>query len=209
MISDYRDNYANINDIEYIFGDIDDYYTPVLTSSLFDGGYQRFHFRGDKLHNMSVKPYLDKIIPYLRMLIDENKVHEQKIQLDIGFNMTHISDERRIKHFSHSDNVNCRPSSDTNQILEQLTSSLYEKYPNDLYLTHENSSFVYESLEECNIHFYKVDFRRGASYMESPVWLQCKKATIKPQNSSNTYSFMYAIAISLFHEVLGKNPGRI
>ena len=30
MISDYRDdNYANINEIKYIFGDIDDYYTPV------------------------------------------------------------------------------------------------------------------------------------------------------------------------------------
>ena len=40
MKSDYRDdNYANINDIEYMFGDIDDYYRPVLTSSLFDGGY--------------------------------------------------------------------------------------------------------------------------------------------------------------------------
>ena len=39
-------------------------------------------------------------IPYLKMLIDENKVHEQKIQLDIGFNMSHISDETRITHFS-------------------------------------------------------------------------------------------------------------
>ena len=36
MISDYRDdNYANINDIEYIFGDIDDYYRPVLTNCMF------------------------------------------------------------------------------------------------------------------------------------------------------------------------------
>ena len=211
MISDYRDdNYANINDIEYIFGDIDDYYTPVLTSLLFDGGYQRFHFRGDKLRNMSVKPYLDNIISYLRMLIDKNKVHEQKIQLDIGFNMTHISDdERRITHFSRSDDVICRPSSDTNEILEQLTLSLYEKYQNDLYLTHESSSFVYESVEECDIHFHKVDLRRGASYIESPPWLQPKKATINPQNSNNTYCFMYAIAISLFHEVLGRNPGRI
>ena len=202
MISDYRDdNYANINDIEYIFGDIDDYYTPVLTSLLFDGGYQRFHFRGDKLRNMSVKPYLDNIISYLRML---------KIQLDIGFNMTHISDdERRITHFSRSDDVICRPSSDTNEILEQLTLSLYEKYQNDLYLTHESSSFVYESVEECNIHFHKVDLRRGASYIESPPWLQHKKATINPENSNNTYCFMHAIAVSLFHEVLGKNPGRI
>ena len=35
MISAYRgDNYANIDDIEYIFGDIDNYYAPVLSSSL-------------------------------------------------------------------------------------------------------------------------------------------------------------------------------
>ena len=48
MISDYRDdNYANIDDIEYIFGDIDNYYQPILASSLFNNGYQRYHFRGD------------------------------------------------------------------------------------------------------------------------------------------------------------------
>ena len=34
MKSDYRDdNYANIDDIEYVFSDIDDYYAPILTSS--------------------------------------------------------------------------------------------------------------------------------------------------------------------------------
>ena len=48
MVSDYGDdNYANIVDIEYIFGDIDDYYKPILTSSLFNNGYQRYHFRSD------------------------------------------------------------------------------------------------------------------------------------------------------------------
>ena len=105
MTGDYRDdNYGNINDIEYILGDIDDYYAPVLTSLLFDGGYRRYHFSGDKLRNMSVKSYLDKIIPYLKMLIDENKVYEQKIQLDLGFNMVHMSDSRKITYFSCSDN---------------------------------------------------------------------------------------------------------
>ena len=48
MISDYRDdNYANINDIECMLGDIDNYYQPILTNSLFNNGYQRYHFRGD------------------------------------------------------------------------------------------------------------------------------------------------------------------
>ena len=71
MISDYRDdNYANIDDIEYMFDDIDNYYQPILTSSLFNSGYQGYHFRGDPNRNMSVTTYFDKIIPYLRVLID-------------------------------------------------------------------------------------------------------------------------------------------
>ena len=53
MISDYRDdNYTTIDDIEYIFGDIDSYYQPILASSLFNNGYQRYHFRGDRNRNM-------------------------------------------------------------------------------------------------------------------------------------------------------------
>ena len=90
MINDYRDdNYANIDDIEYVFGDIDSYYQPVLASSLFNSSYQRYHFRGDPNRNMSVTTYFDKIIPYLRTLIDKNKIFEQKIQLDIGINMVY------------------------------------------------------------------------------------------------------------------------
>ena len=62
MISAYRDDkYANIHDIEYIFGDIDNYYAPVLSSSLSNNGYQRYHFRGDPMRNMSVKEYLNEI----------------------------------------------------------------------------------------------------------------------------------------------------
>ena len=126
MISGYRDeNYANIDYIEYIFGDIDNYYTPMLTSSLFNKGYQRYHFRDDKMRNMSVMSYFDKIKPYLRVLIYENKAYEQQIQIDIGFNMVHISDNRRITHSSRSDNVIYMPSSNTNKILEQLLTSLY------------------------------------------------------------------------------------
>ena len=210
MISGYRDhNYANINDIEYLFGDIDDYYRPVLTSSLFDSGYRRYHFRGDKLRNMSVNPYLDNIIPYSRMLIDENKAYEQKIQLDLGFNMLPISISRKITYFSCSDNIISMPSNNTNEIVNRLLASLHKKFDDDLVLSRESSSFVYESVEECNIHFHKIDLRRGASFIDTPEWLKNEKATINPQNTNNAYCFMYAIAIALFHEVLGNNPGRI
>ena len=209
MISDYRDeNYANIDDIEYIFGDIDNYYAPILISSLFNKGYQRYHFRGDKMRNMSVKSYFDKIIPYLRVLIDENKAYEQNIQVDTGFNTTRISDNRRITHFLRSDNVTYMPSSNTNEI-EQLLTSLYEKFNDDLELSRERSSFVYESVEEFNMHFNKIDLRRGASFIDTPEWLKPKKATINPQNKNDVYCFVYAVTIALYHNELGNNPVRI
>ena len=86
MKSDYRDdNYANIDDIEYSLGDIDNHYAPMLTSSMFNKGYQRYYFTGDETRSMSVKSYLDNIISNLTMLIDQNKGEEQKIQVDIGF----------------------------------------------------------------------------------------------------------------------------
>ena len=211
MISDYRDeNYANIHDIEYIFGDIDKYYAPILTSSLFDNGYQRYYSRVDMMGNMSVKSYFKKILPYLRVLIDKNKVYEQKIQIDIGFNMVHLSHNRRSTHFSRSDNVICLPSTNTNEILEQLLTSLYDKFNDDLQLSRESSSFVFESVEECNIHFNKIDLRSGASFIDTFIdWLKHKKATINPQNIDDVYCFMYAIDIAMYHSEFGKNPGRI
>ena len=200
MISDYRDeNYANIVDIEYIFGDIDNYSAHILTSSVFDKGYQRYHFRGDKKRNMSVKSYTNKMFPYLRALIGENKTYEKKIEIDIGFNMIHISNNRRITHFSRSDNDICRPSSNTNKLLRQLLTSLYEKCQNDLDLSRKNSSFVYERVEEC-IHFHKMGLRRGASFIDPPEWLKSKKATINPQNKDGIYCFMYAVTIALFNK---------
>lgn len=210
MISHYRDeNYANINDIEYMFGYIDNYYAPILTSSLFDKCYRRYHFRGDKMRNMSVMSYFDKISQYLRVLIDENKAYDQKIQIDIGFNMMHISNNRRITHFSRCDNVICMPSSNTNEILQQLLTSLYERFQDDLQLSRETSSFVYESVEECNIHFHKIDLRRGASFIDPPDWLKHEKATINPKNVNNVSYFMHAVTIALFNKEFGKNPGCI
>ena len=64
------------------------------------------------------------------------------------------------------------PSSDTNKILESLVTSLYEKYQEDLIASRTSSSFVLESVEKCNIHFHKIDLKRGASYIETPEWLK-------------------------------------
>ena len=40
--------------------------------------------------------------------------------------MVHMDDKRRITHFSKSNNIICKPSSDTSVILNDLTSSEYK-----------------------------------------------------------------------------------
>ena len=132
------------------------------------------------------------------MLIDENKGEEQKIQVDIGFNMVHIDDKLRITRFSEFDNVICVPSSDTSKILDEILSSLIDKYQVDLAASRTSSSFVFESVQECNIHFHKVDSRPGASYIETPDWIKNKKCVINSKNINDVYCFMYSITIALF-----------
>ena len=131
------------------------------------------------MRKLSVITYFDKTIPYLRVLIDENKLYEHKIKSDIGINMVHISDQKRITHFSRPDNIICLPSSNTSEIINQLFTSLYEKYQEDLQLSYASSNFTYESVEELYIHFNKIDLKRGAAYIESPPWLK-KTSDNKP-----------------------------
>ena len=106
---------------------------------------------------MSIDTYLDKVIPFIRILIDEKKTTEQKIQLHVRINLVHITDNKRIKFCTKSENIKCLPSSNAEDILNELVASLYEKYKEDIQLCRTSSSFKYKSVEELNIHFHKVD----------------------------------------------------
>ena len=84
--------------IEYTFGDLDDYYKPILAAS-FNDNYQMYTCRGDENRDMDIDMYLDKVRPYLIALIDEKELSDQKIQLDIAINLRHITKNDRITFF--------------------------------------------------------------------------------------------------------------
>ena len=58
----------------------DDYYKPILVVSSFKGGYKEYENRGDKDKTLSIEQYLNKIIPYLKELINNQKA------INNGFN---------------------------------------------------------------------------------------------------------------------------
>lgn len=67
-----------IKDIEYLFGDLNDYYRPILAKQSFGGDYEFYTCRGDKDKKLQLKEYIAMIIPYLSVLIDEKKSNNQK-----------------------------------------------------------------------------------------------------------------------------------
>ena len=65
---------------------------------------------------MTIDTYLDKVIPYLRILTDKKKITDQKIQLDIGTNLRHITEDKRITFYVKTVNIMCLPSDNTDDI---------------------------------------------------------------------------------------------
>ena len=153
-------NYFALKDLEYTFGDLDDYYKPILAKDSFNGNYQMYTCSGDKDRDMDIDVYLDKVRPYLITLINEKKISDQKIQLDIAMNFRHITKNDRITF--------CLPSDNSEDILEQLINSLRNHYEDKLLICRTDSSYVYEIVEGLSIHFHKIDVNRGSSYMPSP-----------------------------------------
>ena len=51
----------------------------------------------------------------------------------------------------------------------------------------KGTDFVFESVEEFNMNFHKIDLRRGASYIETPKWLKNKNCVINPKNEKDVY----------------------
>ena len=72
-----------------------------------------------------------------------------------------------------------------------------------------SSSFVYASVEGIRIQFHKIELNRGSSYIPSPDWLKNKGATNNPQNTKDSYCFVYAVTFALYHKEIGHNPERI
>ena len=79
MINDYRGNYyVNLQDIEYMFGDLDNYYKPILAQDVFKNNCQRYYSRDDPIRQMSIDTYLNKVIPFIKILIDKKKQQVNK-----------------------------------------------------------------------------------------------------------------------------------
>ena len=202
-------SYYGFKDLEYTFGDLDDYYIPILSKEGFDGNYQMYSCRGDKERNMSINMYLENQTISCCFNRQKKKILNQEIQLDIAINLIHLTKSDRITFYVKSKNVECFPSDDSEDILNQLFISLLKYFEENILICRTDSSYVYESVQGFSIHFHKIDLKRGSSYLPTPTWIENKKATINPKNTKDNYCFVYATTIALYHKEIGRNLDRI
>ena len=76
-----------LRDRRTLFEPEEHYYGPVRISNAFDDDFIQYENNGDKDKTLSIKEYLDKIIPYLSDMINDLKTQDEwKIQLTIAIN---------------------------------------------------------------------------------------------------------------------------
>ena len=93
----------------------------------------------------------------------------------------------------------------TDDIIKELFESTLKRYQSGLEESMRSSEFVYDCVNE----LHKVDLNRGKSYINSPIWLKNKKATINPKNMKDDFCFQYAITVALNYGKIKNHPERI
>ena len=159
---------------------------------------------------MSFYDYILTITPYLIELIDKKEIlNNNKIQLVIAIHFIHLDKNDIITLYVKSKNIICISSDDTSIIVDELLESLSKYYHEKSMIARTDSSYIFHSVHELNIHFRIVDLKRTGTYIQSPKWLVDKKATVNPKNTKDNYCFAFASTIAIFHSELKKPLERI
>ena len=186
------------------------YYKLIRVGNFSNYNYIEYESSGDRNKNLSIKEYLDKIKPYLTdIIINLQKSDTWKIQLTVAIDSISSKDpdEERKMH-SKSDNIEFMPYDNVNEVINELFESLLSRYQIGLETSMRGSDFIFDSIQVLYYKCHKINFKRGGSYIDSPGWIEKKKATINPKDEDDK-CFQYATTVALNHEEIKRNPQRI
>ena len=183
---------------------------PVRIGNAFSSDYIEYKSNGDKDKSLSIKDYLDEIKPYLSDMINDHKTQsEWKIHLTIAINFFSSKDSEEIRTMhSKSDNIEVLIGNETNENIEKIFESFLQRYQKGLEESMKGSEFVFDNVDSLYYKLHKISLNRGGSYINSPEWLNNKKAIINPKRNDSK-CFQYALTVELNHEQIEKDPQRI
>ena len=113
------------------------------------------------------------------MINDHKTQGEWKIQLTMSINFicSKDSDETRTMH-TNSNNIDIMMGNKTDEIIKELLKSLLQKHQEGLEESMKGSEFVFYSVNLLHYKLNKISLNGGGSCIDSPKWLENKKATI-------------------------------
>ena len=109
------------------------YYKPINTKGTFNNNYMEYESRGDKNKNLSFEDYLDIIWTFLGDMINNHRINGKwKIQLIIQINFISLETGEFCTMYSESSNVKIMIGIETNDIINELFESFFERYQEGL-----------------------------------------------------------------------------
>ena len=94
------------------------------------------------------------------------------------------------------------------EVIKELCESLLQKSQKHLEEKMRGSEIIFDAANTLYYDLNKISLNRGGSYIDSPLWLKNKKATINPKNNDDK-CFRYAISVALNYQNIEKDAQRI
>ena len=140
-------------------------------------------------------------------MINGHKIQgDLKILLTIAINFFSFKDSGEIcTMYTKSDNKDIMIRNETDEIIEELFESFWQKYQEGLEKLMRGNEFVFDSVDSLYYKLHKISLNRGGSYGDSPKWLKTKKPIIKPKNNDDK-CFQYAVTAALNYQNIEKDP---
>ena len=151
-------------------------------SNFLKNKYIEYESNSEKIRNLPLDEYLNKIESYLgNIIISLQNSDTWKIQLTIKINFISLKDteEERVMH-ENSDKIKFHNK--VNDVVNELFKSLLSKYQDGLETSMKESDYIFDSVQLWYYKCHKVCSKRGRWYIDSPDWIKKENATTNPGN---------------------------
>ena len=151
--------------LDYLFKEVneEDCYEPKEIKSAFNGSYMLYESRGDKDAKLTLYEYFDKIVPYLKDMIDDYKSKgEWKVQIAMGIIFVSFVDKNETQAMhTKSDNIKIMNGTDTSDAINELIDSFMKRYQEGLRTKMKGSIYIFERIDLLEYHLHKISLNRS------------------------------------------------
>ena len=177
-------------------------------SNFLENNYIEYENNSEKIRNLPLDEYLNKIESYLgNIIISLQNSDTWKIQLTIKINFISLKDteEERVMH-ENSDKIKFHNK--VNDVVNELFKSLLSKYRDALETSMKESDYIFDSVQLWYYKCHKVYFKRVRSYIDSPDWIKKENATTNPSYKDDK-CFQCAPTVESNYKETESHPERV